>query len=87
MTRADLIQSLAQRFPQLSAMDVEISAKEILSAIGIALVRGNRVEVRGFGSFGVSYRPPALSTQSEDRHPGRRTGQMGSLLQAKEGTT
>lgn len=56
MTRADLIELLASRFPGLVAKDSEISVKLILEAIGDALVRGNRVEVRGFGSFSLSYR-------------------------------
>lgn len=57
MTRADLIAALAYRFPHLMAKDAEISVKEILDAIGNALRHGNRVEIRGFGSFGLNYRP------------------------------
>jgi len=57
MTRADLIQALASRFPHLMVKDAEIATKEILEAIGTALARGNRVEIRGFGSFEVNYRP------------------------------
>lgn len=34
--------------------------KELLDQIGQTLVAGNRVEVRGFGSFGLTYRPPRL---------------------------
>lgn len=49
---------MTSRFPSLVAKDTEIAVKEILEAIGDALVRGDRVEIRGFGSFGVSYRPP-----------------------------
>lgn len=57
MTRAELIQALASRFPNLTVKDAEIAVKEILEAIGTALARGNRVEIRGFGSFGLNYRP------------------------------
>jgi integration host factor subunit beta len=39
------------------AKDAEISVKEILEAIGTALARGDRVEIRGFGSFGLNHRP------------------------------
>ena len=57
MTRSDLIAALASRFTHLTAKDAEIAVKEILDAIGISLVHGNRVEIRGFGSFSLNYRP------------------------------
>ena len=57
MTRADLIDALAARFRNLMAKDAEIAVKEILDAMTLALVRGRRVEIRGFGSFGLNYRP------------------------------
>jgi integration host factor subunit beta len=60
MTRADLIAALAFRFPKLMAKDAEISVKEILDAISRALVQGERVEIRGFGSFSLNYRPARI---------------------------
>ena len=41
----------------MTEKDAEISVKEILAAIGTALARGDRVEIRGFGSFGLNHRP------------------------------
>ena len=58
MTRSDLIAALAYRFPNLMAKDADIAVKEILDAIGQSLARGDRVEIRGFGSFALNYRPP-----------------------------
>ena len=58
MTRSDLIASLASRFTHLTAKDAEIAVKEILDAIGHSLAKGDRVEIRGFGSFSLNYRPP-----------------------------
>ena len=58
MTRSELVVALTSRFPSLVAKDAEIAVKAILEAIGSALARGDRVEVRGFGSFGLNYRPP-----------------------------
>ena len=58
MTRSDLIAALASRFPNLMSKDAEISVKVILDAIGQSLANGDRVEIRGFGSFGLNYRPP-----------------------------
>ena len=58
MTRSELIVALTSRFPNLVAKDAEVAVKEILDAIGSVLARGDRVEIRGFGSFGLNYRPP-----------------------------
>ena len=57
MTRSDLIAALAFRFPKLMSKDAEVSVMEILDAISNALAKGDRVEIRGFGSFGLNYRP------------------------------
>lgn len=56
MTRSDLIAALAARFHHLTPKDAEISVKEILDAIGHSLAQGDRIEIRGFGSFGLNYR-------------------------------
>ncbi len=58
MTRADLVDELAARFNQLTHRDAESAVKAILDAMGDALVRGHRIEIRGFGSFSISRRPP-----------------------------
>ncbi|MCE1251536.1 MAG: integration host factor subunit beta [Comamonadaceae bacterium] len=60
MTRSDLVEELAARFGQLTQRDAELAVKTILDAVGDALVRGHRIEVRGFGSFSVTHRPPRL---------------------------
>ncbi len=58
MLRADLIEVLASRFPQLTEADADLAVKEILDAMIRALVRGQRIEIRGFGSFSLTYRAP-----------------------------
>ena len=58
MTRSELVTRIASHFRQLAAEDVEASVLAILSALTNSLVEGKRVEVRGFGSFTTSYRPP-----------------------------
>ena len=60
MTRSDLIAALAARFPKLMDKDAEISVKEILDTIGQSLARGDRVEIRGFGSFDLNHRPARI---------------------------
>ncbi len=58
MTRSDLIAKLAERYPQLLAKDAELAVKVILDTMAGILVRGGRIEIRGFGSFSLNYRPP-----------------------------
>ncbi len=60
MTRSELIAKLAERFPQLLAKDVDLAVKEILDAMAETLERGERIEIRGFGSFALNYRPPRI---------------------------
>lgn len=60
MTRSDLVEELANRFDQLTHRDAEYAAKTILDAVSDALVRGHRIEIRGFGSFSVNRRPPRM---------------------------
>ncbi|MCE1184780.1 integration host factor subunit beta [Zoogloea sp.] len=60
MTKSELIAQLAERFPQLAAKDAELAVKMILDAMTDALSRGDRIEIRGFGSFALNYRPPRV---------------------------
>ncbi|HIE90742.1 MAG: integration host factor subunit beta [Methylophilaceae bacterium] len=60
MTKSELTNLLAERFPQLVVKDAELSVKVILDAMTDKLATGQRIEVRGFGSFSLNYRPPRL---------------------------
>ena len=60
MTRSSLVARLSERFPHLMARDTELAVRLILDVIGDALAESSRVEVRGFGSFALSYRPPRV---------------------------
>jgi len=60
MTRSDLVDELASRFGQLTQRDAEFAVKAILDAMNEALVRGHRIEIRGFGSFSINRRPPRM---------------------------
>ncbi|CAN5127434.1 integration host factor subunit beta [soil metagenome] len=60
MTRSDLVEELAARFSQLTHRDAEYAVKTLLDAMSDTLVHGNRIEIRGFGSFSVNRRPPRL---------------------------
>ena len=60
MTKSELIVRLAERFPQLVTKDADFAVKMILDAMSDALVRGHRIEIRGFGSFSINHRPPRM---------------------------
>lgn len=58
MTKSELIEILAQKQTQLAYKDVELAVKTMLEHMGITLSSGERIEIRGFGSFSLHYRPP-----------------------------
>lgn len=60
MTKSELIARLAERFPQLVAKDADLAVKMILDAMSDALAKADRIEIRGFGSFSLNYRPPRV---------------------------
>ena len=58
MTKSEFIEILAQKQTQLAYKDVELAVKTMLEHMGITLSSGERIEIRGFGSFSLHYRPP-----------------------------
>jgi integration host factor subunit beta len=58
MTKSELIEILTQRQGHLKADDVDLAVKSLLEMMGGALSEGDRIEIRGFGSFSLHYRPP-----------------------------
>lgn len=68
MVKSELIARLAELNPHLYQRDVERIVSTIFDEISMALARGDRVELRGFGTFSVKQRQPRTA-----RNP--RTGQ------------
>ena len=60
MTKSKLINLLATKFSQLVHKDAELSVNLILEAVSDSLNNNNRIEIRGFGSFSLNYRPPRI---------------------------
>jgi integration host factor subunit beta len=60
MTKSELIEKLTDQLSHLSAKDVEQSIKEILEMMAQTLSKGERIEIRGFGSFSLHYRAPRI---------------------------
>ena len=69
MTKSELIARLAERYPQLVAKDADFAVKTLLDAMSDALTTGQRIEIRGFGSFSLNSRPPRIgrNPKSGDR--------------------
>ncbi|MGZ8151989.1 MAG: integration host factor subunit beta [Methylovulum sp.] len=60
MTKSELIEVLARQQPHLALKDVELAVKCIIEKMNHALSSGERIEIRGFGSFSLHLRPPRL---------------------------
>lgn len=57
MTKSELIEQIAQKQSQLAYRDVELAVKTILEHMAERLANGERIEIRGFGSFSLHFRP------------------------------
>lgn len=60
MTKSELIEALTLRQAHLKADDVDLAVKTLLDQMGDALADGERIEIRGFGSFSLHFRPPRI---------------------------
>ena len=58
MTKSDLIDNLARNQSHLAYKDVELAVKRLIEMMSSDLSNGERIEIRGFGSFSLHYRPP-----------------------------
>ncbi|MCW8844608.1 MAG: integration host factor subunit beta [Gammaproteobacteria bacterium] len=72
MTKSELIEIIAQKQKHLPSKDVELAVKHLLEIMSDALADGERIEIRGFGSFSLHFRPPR-----QGRNP--KTGEAVSL--------
>jgi integration host factor beta subunit len=69
MTKQDLIEAVAQQYPRFSRREAEMMVNVVFDSMTEALAKGERIEIRGFGSFLVKQR-----LAREGRNP--RTGAM-----------
>lgn len=74
MTKSELVEALARKQPHLALKDVELAVKSIIEKMNLALSVGERIEIRGFGSFSLHKRPPRIG-----RNP--KTGESVSLAE------
>ncbi|MEK6749101.1 MAG: integration host factor subunit beta [Pseudomonadota bacterium] len=72
MTKSELIDLLSRKQTALAFRDVEMAVKTMIEQMTQALAAGERIEIRGFGSFSLHFRPPRVG-----RNP--KTGESVSL--------
>ena len=60
MTKSELIERIVECQVQLSSKDVELAIKTMLEQMSQALSTGERIEIRGFGSFSLHFRAPRV---------------------------
>jgi integration host factor subunit beta len=84
MTKRDLIDEVVKLFPRFSRRDAEVIVNEVFDSLTQALVRGERIEIRGFGSFVVK---GVRRARGATRRPGALVpGSQRVLLLGREGT-
>ena len=60
MTKSELIEVIAREQNHLAYRDVELAVKCMIEQMSQALASGERIEIRGFGSFSLHFRPPRV---------------------------
>ena len=69
MTKSELIEALVKKQSQLGFRDIELAVKSMLDHMGQSLASGQRIEIRGFGSFSLHYRPPRVGRNPKSGVP------------------
>jgi integration host factor subunit beta len=69
MTKSELIEVLVQKQSQLGYKDIDLAVKTILEYMSTSLSNGERIEIRGFGSFSLHYRPARSGRNPKSGEP------------------
>ena len=69
MTKSELIELLARKQAHLEGRDVEFAVNTMLRHMTQALAAGERVEIRGFGSFSLHFHPPRIGRNPKTGEP------------------
>ncbi|MDY6941896.1 MAG: integration host factor subunit beta [Pseudomonadota bacterium] len=69
MTKSELIDEIARQQSHLEHKDIELAVKSILDIMSVALAEGERIEIRGFGSFSLHHRPPRMGRNPKTGEP------------------
>ena len=61
MVKSEFVRALNEKLPDIQLDDVESAVNCLLKHMADALVQGERIEIRGFGSFDLHHRPPRIA--------------------------
>src|SRR5664280_2069882 len=61
VVKSELVHALSEKLPELQQRDVELALNCMLNQMADALVEGERIEIRGFGSFDLHHRPDRIA--------------------------
>lgn len=76
MNKSELIKRMSEKLDQLSSRDVDLAVQTIIEIMSESLACGDRIEIRGFGTFSNHYRKPRTV-----RNP--KTGEVGIFKPGK----
>jgi integration host factor subunit beta len=74
LTRSDLIKALSKNQRDLASKDVELAVKSLINLMSDSLSSGERIEIRGFGSFNLQYHQPRSGRNPRTGEPVRIQG-------------
>lgn len=69
MTKSELIEAMSRSQNHLDQKDVDLAVKTLLEIMSAALAEGERIEIRGFGSFSLHHRPPRIGRNPKTGEP------------------
>jgi integration host factor subunit beta len=61
VVKSELVHALSEKLPELQIKDVELALNCMLNQMTDALAQGERIEIRGFGSFDLHHRAPRIA--------------------------
>ncbi len=69
ITKSELIEKISHKQKHLQQKDIELSVKSVIEQMSDALSSGRRIEIRGFGSFSLHFRPPRMGRNPKTGEP------------------
>ena len=69
MTKSELIEAISVKQTQLAPKDIDMAVKALLEHMAQSLSDGERIEIRGFGSFSLHHRPPRKGRNPKTGEP------------------
>ena len=69
MLKSELIRALSEKLPEIQIRDLELALNCMLGQMADAMADGERIEIRGFGSFDLHRRPPRIARNPKTGEP------------------